>query len=387
MKKKINYKTPYVKLYNEEKVLPVKQNLKNFKDFLSKREYLYQCLGVPLSFLNEKSILEFGPGGGFNATASSYYKTKLYTFVDATKQSLELVKNKIKKKKIKSQNYKIIEKNIFELNSRNKILKKNYYDLVIAEGLINAQIKPAKMTKIISGFVRNKGVLIVTSNNAASMLSEYCRKILALKIRLEDKNFNKKKFFKKMCKLFSPHLKTLGTQTRPVEDWVTDNIIQHIKFGKYKFDLEDYLKVIGKSFVFYGSSPNFYSDYLWYKKFNYKKNHVNLKALKQYKMTQINLIDCRIEPITVNFKNYNFNELYKTAQNMLDNNNIKQLDKFLQNLSKLKYKLPSQFELTKKSINEYLDLINNYQKIKTSKYFKSWWGRGQQYLSFIKLNN
>jgi hypothetical protein len=384
--KKNNYISPYIDFYSKENILPVKQNIKNFKAFYSKRNYLYKTLGIPLSLLKKKNIIEFGPGGGFNATATSNYKPNLYTFVDANKESINLIKSKILQKKIKLSKYKIIKKNIFHL--KQKKIKNNFYDLVIAEGIINCQIEAEKMTRIISNHVKKGGILIVTSNTNASLLSELCRKILALKIKIEEKTFNKKIYFNKICKLFNSHIKTLNIKTRTIQDWVNDNIIQHIKFGKYKFDLEDYIRILEKKFVFYGSSPNFFTDYLWYKKFNYKKDRTNYLALKNFKKIEINFLDYRVDPITKynNFSklNYYFKQSYKLALQILDKNNLEYLEQFLKSLTKIKSELPSEFNITKKSINEFIVLINNYEKIKTSKNFKSWWGRGQQYLSFIK---
>ena len=38
--------------------------------------------------MRNRSILEFGPGGGFNATAITHYGPEVYVFVDAAKASL-----------------------------------------------------------------------------------------------------------------------------------------------------------------------------------------------------------------------------------------------------------------------------------------------------------
>jgi hypothetical protein len=53
---------------------------------------LYSTLGVSLTFLKELDICEFGPGGGFNATATSKFQPQSYYFVEGSKLGLETLK-------------------------------------------------------------------------------------------------------------------------------------------------------------------------------------------------------------------------------------------------------------------------------------------------------
>ena len=69
-------------------------------------------------------MLEFGPGGGFNAIATSTYKPSSYYFVEGSVLGVEQLKYFEKQGKIKADEMKIFESNFLDF----KIDKK--FDLV-----------------------------------------------------------------------------------------------------------------------------------------------------------------------------------------------------------------------------------------------------------------
>jgi hypothetical protein len=74
--------------------------------------------------------------------------------------------------------------------------------------------------------------------------------------------------------------------------------------------------------------------------------------------------------------------------------NYKKIDSFLYILKNIEQALPKDFQLTKNAINDYIKDMpkfinqkitnNNIINNKIFTHFKNWWGRGQQYSSFIK---
>ena len=197
---------PFVDFYNKHNVIPTSQNIKNFNQFLHQRNYLYTTLGIPLAHLKNKKILEFGPGGGWNAIATSFYKPDLYVFVDNSKASL----NELKKRKINARKIKIVKSDIYKFKSKKK------FDLLIIEGTIPYQLYPKKMLKHVSKFVTNNGILITTTTSGTSLLSEFCRRIFRNYIYENEKYFDKRVNLAE--KIFKSHLKTLNVQTRPTKD-------------------------------------------------------------------------------------------------------------------------------------------------------------------------
>ena len=93
-------KNPFIDYYNKYNIIPTSQNLNDFKNFLIQRNQLYSNLGLPLTFIKNKDVIEFGPGGGWNATATSFFQPRSYTFVDGSIKSINEINNKIINKKI-----------------------------------------------------------------------------------------------------------------------------------------------------------------------------------------------------------------------------------------------------------------------------------------------
>ena len=134
---------PFVEFYDQNEVMPVVQKQTKGDIFIKKRTLLYGQLGVPISFLDNKKILEFGPGGGFNTEPIFQAKPLAFHFVEGSKFGVQLLKKRIKnyQKKI---NIEIFENEFMNFKS------KNMYDLVIAESCVPGQINHMESIRIVS---------------------------------------------------------------------------------------------------------------------------------------------------------------------------------------------------------------------------------------------
>lgn len=387
-------KRPFVDYYNKYNIIPTSQNIKNFKQFLFQRNYLYTTLGLPLNFLHNKEIIEFGPGGGWNAVATSFFKPKLYVFVDASNKSVDELKKKIGNKKINSKKIIINKLDIFNYKNKKK------FNCAIAEGVIPGQLKPAKMLKHISNSVKKNGILIITTHSGCSLLSEVCRRLLKIKIIKESCNFEES--INMSSNIFYPHLKTLNSRTRPIKDWVLDSILSEYSGDKIIFNILDALNCLENNFYFYQSQPSFLIDDRWYKHVLIKNKNNNDLLREQYSRIETSFLDYRVSMFDVlkidnkKLENIEFLSVMacKVHNNMIKNNSYKKIDDFLYVLKNIEQALPKEFQITKNSINDYIKDLPKFinQKLQITKNlnnklftdFKSWWGRGQQYSSFIK---
>lgn len=60
-------RNPFFYFYSKYNISPVHQDIKDFKRHVMRREKLYRLLGMPPALFKNKSVLEIGPGGGYNA--------------------------------------------------------------------------------------------------------------------------------------------------------------------------------------------------------------------------------------------------------------------------------------------------------------------------------
>jgi hypothetical protein len=58
-------KQTFVGYYNKNSIIPVSQDIDD-PDFIFRRDALYRMLGVSLSNLTGRRVIEMGPGGGCN---------------------------------------------------------------------------------------------------------------------------------------------------------------------------------------------------------------------------------------------------------------------------------------------------------------------------------
>ena len=320
---------------------------------------------------------------------NKFFQPRSYTFVDGSIKSINEINNKIINKKFNSNVIKIHKTNIFKFKSKKK------FDVVIIEGAVPNQFYPEKMLKIVSNSVKEGGIFITTTHSPLSLLPEICRRLMRIKIYNTIPEFDERLI--KLSKIFKSHLMTLKTFTRPVKDWVLDVILsEHSYKNRYDFDLLNTLDCLKKEFYFYNSQPKFLIDDVWYKHVK-NQDHSNNLLIKQYKKNSIFLIDYRVgfENLTKN-KNYlkSINDIDKLCRKLIkihnkiiEDNSYKNIKKFLITLNQLKNLLPREFDVTKKSIGNYIEDLPKFIKSENKNLFrdfKKWWGRGMQYSSFIK---
>jgi 2-polyprenyl-3-methyl-5-hydroxy-6-metoxy-1,4-benzoquinol methylase len=279
-------KRSFVAYYNKHGILPVSQDIAD-KNFYFRRESLYKLLGLPPQCLRNRSILEFGPGGGYNATAITIHQPSTYVFVDASVSSLLELNRKKAEGLYGNVHVEINQSNIFDYTDSRK------FDLVVIEGVIPGQTKPTEMLQHASTFVSQCGFLITTTTTATSLLSEVCRRlfqpfIVRNRLTFEDQaNYG--------CQIFESHLRSLGTKTRPTSDWVLDWILHTWeKDSRFIFSMTDCLSALGSSFDFLGSSPSFLVDDRFYKSINRNTQTSNDLLKLQFPKISLALIDSRV---------------------------------------------------------------------------------------------
>jgi SAM-dependent methyltransferase len=376
----------FVDYYNKHNVIPVRQNLDDFNYFLFRRDYLYRTLGLPLRQLAGRRLIEFGPGGGYNAVATSHYKPDRYVFVDASKASLAQLAALKAEGKFGAPQVDIVESDVLAYHDRES------YDCVICEGVIPAQNHPERVLQKVASFAAPGGVVIITTTSAASFLSEICRRVLRVTIKQRAATFPDQVALS--ARIFRSHLASLGTSTRPIEDWVIDCILHDFQHGRYVFTMLDAAAALGSNFDFYQSSPRFLIDGLWYKKADPAAPGANALLYSQYGLLAAGLLDYRV-PIETALRSRTpvahietlSREACRLHDTILDANDYTALDDFLRVLLELAKSLPEDYGPTRASILDYVESLPRYVAAPESvafEAFRQWWGRGQQYVSFLR---
>lgn len=380
-----NLNKAFLDYYQKHDISPVAQDVSDLQKHFSRRQALYQYCGIPLSFIQDKTVLEIGPGTGHNAIVTNAMSPKQYTLLDGNPKSCQETENTLKKYFSTIDNCEIVYCDFNDYAQTKK------YDLVLCEGTIPWQKSPVKFLKKVASHVKPGGVLLITCSDPVSYLSEVLRR-LAARLILNGDIANTETALKKLNPFFSDQLSHLQGMSRSVDDWVHDNILQPL-IGE-PLSLEDATCALADHFAVYGSSPKFLTDWRWYKDIHGKNTHINTIAQSQFRTNVHNQLDYRqtYAPIP---------ECEGIALNLLCEKIMHQIfcidsaeclktetAKIVNLLLELKQLIEEFASETSQSLNEFILATKTW--VSTGRFsenlplFSPWFGRGQQYLSFVK---
>lgn len=375
----------FVSFYKANDVIPVRRNILSKESFSLKRNLLLTSLGVSPALVAGGSVLEFGPGAGYYSIHLASLAPKIFHLVDANPQSLNSLRQALNEEDIgNTVDYKIFDSLFLEFESDIA------YTLVVAEGCIPHQEFPAKVITHMSKYVANGGVLLFTTIDAISYLSETLRRLVydVLFVGQPRGTLSIEECLPQLLERLSPHLDHLRSMTRRHDDWIIDNVIQPLEYTSL-FSIRDAIETLNKSFVFMSSSPAFFINYQWYKDVGSHRER-NAQAINAYYESCINLVDYRsVFPKTDRDFGAELarrcDETWKSMK-LFSSGEQSKVDHLLQQIYLVSDLLEVKAPKTVSAIREALDWISRGAPASPGlKHFPAWWGRGQQYVSLSKV--
>jgi len=374
-----NHKRAFIDFYGEHKISPVSQNISDLKAHFDRREALYRHLGVIPSFVQGKSVIEFGPGSGHNALYTASLMPSRYVFVEGNPTGLEETKKKLENAPF---NTEFVKSHIesFETDER--------FDMVLCEGVLPWQNDPTGMMQKVAEFVAPGGILIVTTNNEVSALSETLRQLQAALI--VDKSLPIMAQVEQLLPVFKEDLNSLKGMSRPQEDWILDQILQ--PFIGSTFSIEHAIRAVDGKFDVYSASPNFLIDWAWYKEVPTSPQTPNELGISTFRQNIHNFLDYRYTfPARSEKDNLHLddliNELTKNELLLENSGDHKYLPTIQSQLAELTKEVRTFSSDTAECLEDFANCLDQFVetgKFPTPRKFSPFFGRGQQYLSFIK---
>lgn len=379
---------PFIDFYNQHHIIPVAQDISDLKQHFERRNALYRHCGIPSFMIGGRSVLEVGPGTGHNALFTNSLCPRRYVLVDGAKAGIDNLTRLFKASFKDLSNCEIIESGLEDLKLNED------FDIVLCEGAIPFQKNPSGFLKTIAGFAGPSGIVMITCADAVSYFSEILRRIMGLLIlETEGGKSDLRKNMEILKPYFTTHLSNLKGMSRPVDDWIYDNILQ--PFLGVPFSIAEAIEALDTGFDIYGSSPSMFVDWRWYKDIHGPSRSYNPMALNIFWQNINNLLDYR----------YVFSPCdQKTGQAMmnicnqvfslsieLQNSGVQKtcLETIRDHLSRLCDIVSVFSRNTAASIKEFEDSVNRFingsdPDFKGMTSFPPWFGRGQQYVSFIR---
>ncbi len=378
---------PFIDFYNRHGIIPVAQDISNLEQHFQRRAALYRHCGIPSQLITGRSVLEIGPGTGHNAVYTNALKPENYVLVDGAKQSVKTLKEIFEKTFSDTSNCRVIESSLEDL------VLDEVFDVVLCEGAIPFQKEPTRFLRTISEFVKPGGLLLITCADSVSYFSEILRRMMGLLV-LKDRLDADIKFKLEILRpIFADHLKNLKGMSRPVDDWIYDNILQPI-LGR-PLSIEQAIMSLDDDFDVYGSSPHIFADWRWYKDIHGEQQCYNTSALDVFRSNVHNFLDYRyvFDPIApekgveiASLCHRVFESSIHLQNNGLEPPVLKQVSEDLELLVK---RISGFSKNTGHAIEEFNKKLGAYLNGDTFSVdqmpnFSLWFGRSQQYLSFIR---
>lgn len=367
--------------------VPTHQSVIDEKTFVSRREALFRDLGIPLQWTKGKKVLEFGPGGAYNARAILRQSPAKYHFVDGLSRELALREENLQEGYKGSVDIQFFRSLFMDFQSKEK------YDLVLAEACIPGQDDPSQVLEKLSESVSTAGFIVITNTSKTSLISEILRSVIGKWLRRNIESNDE--LLKCAISVFEQHLKSLGANTRSTHDWVIDNIIHPWHLGKSDFTvLEAASRLASLGFIYHSGSPLFFRDFTWYKSPEKHNSRLLPQLELEFRDIELLLFDYRVTlqdlgKLDLNNSKYNLIQsieyIFDLAKSYLVEESDLLLVELLDCAEEIAGQLYGPFEETARALKEFSLFPKRYDKHSESfnfRHFLHWWGRGQQYNSF-----
>jgi len=371
---------PFIDFYTSNKISPVHQDISDLGAHFDRREALYRHLGIPAGLVRGKSIIEFGPGTGQNSIYTASLEPSRYVLVDGNPTGLEETTENLSRY-CPGVEFDLVGSLVEEFGTEET------FDIVLCEGVIPFQIDPGGFARHVGKFVSPGGILVITCIDGISFMGETTRRLVADK--LIDFSAPTEQRLEALRPVFQPHLATLKGMTRLVDDWLYDNIL--VPYSGSLFSVENAIAALASEFDVYASSPHFLTDWRWYKQVHGDDRRYNEHGIKLYHQNVLNLIDYRVDipaqPVDVGQSVLaRATQLFETMKAMANANESAAFVDAAVPLREIGQRVKGLSPLTAKALFEVADFLTDPVSAPSPEFdaFTSFFGRGQQYLSFTR---
>lgn len=380
----------HLEYYREHQITPVHYNLQCMQSHFERREALYQKLGLlPLAF-RQSNVLEIAAGTGQNSLYIAQLQPKTFVLLEPNEVAVADIKNTYEQFAAPHTQPKIVTTTL------ENYAPESSFDIVLCENWLGTSEHEKALLNKLSTFVAQQGVLVLTTVSPIGFVPNLLRRFLAIYLCREQHDFLQKTEILSMA--FDSHLKTLTAMTRNITDWVQDNMLNPAYFGLC-LSIPTVIERLKDRFAILGSSPDFATDWRWFKSVYGEERRFNEHFLMEYWQNAHNFLDYRETPQPYN-SNINF-ELESTACELLhqiaehedaymDQKDLVPYAESVWNaLNEFIALIPPSFTAAQNGLKEVGEFIRTpdaitIQSVQDATYFRGLFGRETAYISLVR---
>jgi len=372
---------PFVDFYAQNQISPVTQDISDLQKHFSRRDFLYRYLGLsPLSF-EGKRIIEFGPGSGHNALYIVSRKPARYVLVDGNPTAKEHCAS------LFAQYMQGQWKMEFVLSDIVDFVTNERFDIVLCEGVIPLQKNPADFARHIAHFVKPGGVLVLTTIDYVSCLPELLRRLICACVI--PRNGSIQTQLDLIRPIMKAHFETLEGRSRPIDDWILDNIIN--PWRDNLFSMADAISTLDTEFDLYGASPHIFTDWRWYKKITIGKQQLNQRAIEAFSRLRLSFLDHRFPQVNSDpalaAKVSDLSEEIFRLMTRIEEGDTALIEEAANKVEAIILLIRELLPVTATALREVVSFLkspNTLNPMECFPEFKACFGQAQQYLSFVR---
>lgn len=379
--------------YLKHGISPVCYLAKDLSKHLDRRQSLYNMLGLSGMLFRNAKVLEIAAGSGQNSLYVSAQQPSRFVIVEPNPVALKQIEKTYRNFSTPHTCPEIIPVKL-ENYPPNEL-----FDIVICEGWLGSSSHERSLVSTLADRVAPGGMLILTALSISGWLSNLIRYCLVQKL-LMNKPVDYDSRVTLVQKALSPHLETISGMTRRHEDWVKDNMVNPTYLDQ-GLTLEMILhEISARGFTVFGASPDFITEWRWFKQLYDSNARTNENALECYERNSHNFLDYR--------------RIFDGRSLALNRQLNPLCTALLAALAQSKAKMPSELNRTyfygiakilrpigknlrsvstdlSAAIDEAIRLLNAPEvtpsAIAAMKHYKSWFGRETLYFSFVRAHN
>lgn len=376
----------HLDFYTKFNISPVRQDISDLSRHFQRREALYRQLGILPPSIRGQSVLEVGPGGGYNSLYTAALRPRRYVLLEGNPTGIAHMNSLFHEHPEWTDTIEIVESRLEDWKPDQE------YDFVFCEGLLSGVPNPEEILHKLADSTTIGGVLTITCVDHLSHFPETIRRALAqLAFNINDDLDTK---VKRILPMVARHLETLPGMSRRHDDWVIDNLI-HPGSIIPLISFPEAIAVLAPRFEFYASSPHLVTDWRWYKSIVGEEWDFNVQAIEQFWTQAHNMLDYRrVLPPREATANQQLYDLCSAARAQLERFERRREPQFMASFREHLGKIVEETRYFSTDIAEALseaaallaDERPNPTAVADAKKFGALFGRGQQYLSLTRTN-
>jgi len=372
--------------YRRHRISPVRQDISDLRAHFGRRAALYRHVGILPGFLRGRTALEIGPGSGFNSLYTASLEPSRYVLVEANPRGVDDIRQLFAAYPALAEGVEVVSASAEDYQSAES------FEFVFCEGMLALAglPDPARLLRTVAGHTAPGGVLVVTCIDAVSQFSEIMRRFVAQ--WLIDPAHDLAEQVEQLLPVFSPHLSSLEGMTRRHDDWIVDNLLNPASIGPL-LSIPDAITALDDEFDVFGASPRFLTDWRWYKSIAGEGDRFNELAIEAYWANVHNLLEYRETwPPRDEAANRRLYEACATVRGAVQEYERERDRRIIALvLGGLDTIVASVRSLSRVTSDALADLrsalaqpVVDTAAVAASRGFGTWFGRGQQYLSFSR---